>query len=422
MDLSIFKNIIVEGQELISKLEPVRRQFEFEPLARYVFVGVRQAGKSFLLYQRAKDLIKAGHSATEMVYVNFDDERLLGVKVDDLDLILQAYRSMFDKEPIIFLDEIQNIDGWEHFVRRLANQKYMVYVTGSNAKMLSRDIASTLGGRYLEKYVSPYSFREYIAASGVDFTETSLYGSGKGELDRLLAQYFDWGGFPESLMFINKRHWLNELYEKIILADIIQRNRIKNEMAFRLCIRRIADTLKTPISYNRLANMVKATGTNTNVSTISDYVNFCKDACLLFSIDNYGSKFVEKATNKKYYFIDNGLLHIFLNDSETALLENLCASVLFRKSKEQSDFEVYYYNQEVELDFYLPQSKKGIQAAYSISNPATLEREVNALVKFHKLYGLDSAEIVTFSEEDTITLADLTIRVRPLLKWLLDID
>lgn len=419
MFVSVFKNIIVEGQEIISNLELVKRKFEFEPQARYVFVGVRQAGKSYLLYQRAKELIRAGHTLTEMVYVNFDDERLLGVRAEQLDQMLQAYRAMYDQRPVLFLDEIQNIDGWEHFVRRLANQKFTVYVSGSNAKMLSRDIATTLGGRYMEIRIFPFSFKEFLKAKNVELSATSLFGSQKGELDRLLAQYFDWGGFPELMLFVNKRQWLNELYEKIILSDIIQRNNIKNEMAFRLCISRIAETLKTPISYNRLTNMVKATGVNTNVTTVSEYVNYCKDACLLFSVDNFASKFVERATNKKYYFVDNGLLHIFLNDSETALMENICAGVLYRAAVADAERGFYYYNKEVELDFYLPRTKRGVQVCYSIRNQSTLEREVNALVQFHELYGLDHAEIVTYSEETEIVRGNLTIHVVPLLKWLL---
>lgn len=418
MYTNVFKNIIFEGQEIIERLELVERDFEFEPQARYVFVGVRQAGKSYLMYQRAKALIQQGHSVTQMVYVSFDDERLLGLKAAEMDQLLQAYRSIYAHQPILFLDEIQNIDGWEHFVRRLANQKYMVYVSGSNAKMLSRDIATTLGGRFIEIKVYPYSFREYLKAHQIETTEASLYGSQRGELERRLAQYFEWGGFPELMLFINKRHWLNELYEKILLGDIIQRNKIRNEHAFRLCMRRIADSLKTPLSFNRLVSMIKATGINTNITTVSEYIGYCKDAYLLFSIENFAAKFVERSTLKKYYFMDNGLLHIFLDDSETALLENICAGVLYRKSIDEPDNEVYYYNKEVELDFYLPKSKRGIQVSYSVANQATLDREVAALVKFNALYGLDEAEIVTYAQQMELNVEGLTIHVVPLLDWL----
>lgn len=419
IDIETLKSIIVEGQELISEIHPVRRDGFLEPNARYVFVGIRQAGKSYMLYLRALELIAGGHDPREMLFVNFDDERLIGMEASDLDSILQAYASMYAMRPILFLDEIQNVDGWEHFARRLANQKYMAYITGSNAKMLSRDIASRLGARYVEQRVFPYSFREYLRANGCEVDDNWYLGRKRGEVERLLMQYFQWGGFPESLMYVNKRHWLNELYEKILLGDTVQRNRIRNEQSLRLAVMRLADNIKNPTSLNRLAAMVKATGQNTNVASISDYVRFCEEACLLFSLENYASKFVERNTVKKHYFVDNGLLNIFLTDSDTALLENMCAVALYRRSVASGDYDIYFYNKEVELDFYIPSEEKGIQACYSIRNQDTLDREVKALVMFHQSYGLKKAEIVTYSEEKTIETPGLTINVIPLSKWLL---
>lgn len=419
MNIDIFKTIIIEGQELLDNLEIIPRSFEFEESARYVFVGIRQAGKSFLLYHRARQLMSMGHKITEMLFVNFDDERLIGMTSDKLDMILQAYSSMFASKPILFLDEIQNVEGWEHFARRLANQKYHVYITGSNAKMLSRDIASTLGARYIEQYVFPYSFREYLEANNVKVDETWEYGSKRGEVYRFLESYFQWGGFPELLLYVNKRRWLNELYEKIILGDIMLRNGIRNEQALRLAVKRLAENIKNPTSYNRLANMVKATGVSTNATSVMNYIQYCKDACLLFTLDNFASKFVEKETVKKHYFIDNGLLNIFLTDSDTALLENVCASTLYRLYSDDADCDVYYYNKEVELDFYIPSKKHGIQACYSLVGGDTEEREVRALTKFHSLYGLERAEIVTYSEERVIHTASLDIQVVPLAKWIL---
>lgn len=419
MNIETLKSIIIEGQEMLPRIELVTRAFEFEQAARYVFVGVRQSGKSYLMYQRALQLIEEGEDIKRMLFINFDDERLIGMTADQLDMILQAYNSMFDMTPILFLDEIQNVEGWEHFVRRLANQKYQVYVTGSNAKMLSREIATTLGGRFIEQRIFPYSFSEYLKANGVDTHKMWQYGETKNRVARLLNDYFLWGGFPESLLYVNKRRWLNELYEKIILSDILQRNGVRNEQAMRLAIKRLAENIKTPTSYNRLANMVKATGTSTNASSVMDYVRMCKEACLIFSLDNYASKFVEKETVKKHYFVDNGLLHVFLTDSETSLLENLCALTLYRDCFGDEGEEVYYYNKEVEIDFYLPERRHAVQASFSLSDSDTQTREVRALVKFHELYGLDSAEIVTYSEERDIHANGLSINVIPLSKWLL---
>ncbi|MDE6007247.1 MAG: ATP-binding protein [Muribaculaceae bacterium] len=418
--IEVLKSIIIEGQQLLEQITAVPRDFVFERNARYVFVGVRQSGKSYMLYLRAGQLIREGHSLKEMLFVNFDDERLIGFTAADFDSILKGYGELFGGRPVLFLDEIQNVEGWEHFARRLANEKYMAYVTGSNAKMLSRDIATVLGGRYMEKYVFPYSFQEYLLAKGLSLGPNWQYGSARGEAQRYLGEYLNWGGFPEVNLYTNKRGWLNELYEKIILGDIIQRNGIKNETALRLVVKRLADCVKTPVSYNRIAGMLKGAGTSISVSSVSDYVRYCTEACMIFSMENFASKFSERNAVRKHYFIDTGLLHIFLTDSETALMENLCAITLRRKYMADREFEFYYYKKEVEIDFYIPSGKRGIQCSFSISDSVTFEREVRALEQFHKQYGLDEAEIVTYSEEMDLSRGDLRIRVVPLVKWLVE--
>lgn len=419
MNKDVFRTLIIEGQEELQEVDLYQRPFEFEEEGRYVLVGIRQAGKSYLLYQRARQLIQQGHSVKEMVYINFDDERLLGMTADDFDLILQAYNSMYPDKPILFFDEIQNINGWEHFARRLANQKYRVYITGSNAKMLSRDIATTLGARYLDEKVFPYSFREYMEAQGVSLSKEWMYGKQRNTIQQMMTTYFRWGGFPELLMYRNKRHWLNGLYEKIILGDVIQRNGIKNEQALRLAIKRLAENVKQPTAYNRLANMVKSTGVSTNTASIIDYIRLAKEACLIFSIDNYASKFVEKETIKKHYFTDNGLLSIFLTNQDTSLLENLCAIALYKKYTSDDEPRLYYYNKNVEVDFYIPEEDIAIQASYSLDDEDTKKREIGALVALHKLHPLKKAIIITYDEEDVITSNDLTIELIPIWKWLL---
>lgn len=417
----VLKKIILEGQRLLQKIEPVSRDYIFEREARYVFVGVRQAGKSYELYLRAKQLIKEGHSLEEMLFVNFDDERLMGIKATDLDQILQAYSSLYSYTPILFLDEIQNIEGWERFARRLANSKYLTFITGSNARMLSREISTTLGARYIEQYIFPYSFKEYLIANDITLDKNWIHDSkASAEVERFLHEYFEWGGFPESLSFVDKRKWINELYEKILLGDIIARHKIKNDKAVRMTFNRLAENIKNPTSYNRLWNMIKATGITTNVVSVMDYIRMAQDACLIFSLSNFASKFVERETIKKHYFIDNGLLNIFLvKESDTSLLENICAIKLYRESLQDATQTVYYYNKEVELDFYIPEKKHAVQACYSLKDYTTEQREINAIKEFHKLYGLASAEIVTYSEERKIEFADLTINVVPLAKWLL---
>lgn len=420
MNKEVFKTLIKEGQEELRDTELFQRPFEFEEQGRYVLVGIRQAGKSYLLYQRAKQYLRSGHNVQEMVYINFDDERLLGMTAGDFDLILQAYSAMYTCKPILFFDEIQNISGWEHFARRLANQKYMVFITGSNAKMLSRDIATTLGARYFDEKVYPYSFTEYLGANSIVLDKYWQLGKQRNTVQMMFNDYFQWGGFPELLLYRNKRHWLNGLYEKIILGDVIQRNGVRNEQALRLAVKRLAENVKQPTAYNRLANMVKSAGVTTNTASIIDYVRFVKESCLIFTLDNYASKFAEKETIKKHYFTDNGLLSIFLMDAKTSLLENLCAITLYKQyNKDDDSPRLYYYNKNVEVDFFIPEESLAIQASYSISDDETRKREVNALLALNKIHPLKKAMIITYDEESIVHENGLEIQVLPIWKWLI---
>ena len=416
MNKELFRAIISENQEFIGSIPLVERPLHLEESGNYVFVGVRQAGKSYLLYQRVKELLGCGINLHDIVYVNFDDERLLGMTTDDFDLILQAYYSMHGGQPILFFDEIQNVDGWANFARRLANQKHRVYVTGSNAKMLSRDIETVLGGRYLSVYVFTYSFEEYLKAIGISVSGGSQYGRKANELQRHFRTYFEWGGFPELVNFREKRVWLNSLYNRIFFNDLVVRHKVKNEDSLRMCIRRLAESVMQPCSLNRLSNLVKSTGMPCSPSTVMEYVRYLQESCLLISLDNYASKFVDKETVKKHYFIDNGLLHLFINNPDTALLENLCAINLYKRYGKG----VYYFNRNIEVDFYVPDEKLAIQASFRMSEEATLEREIKALVALHGLYETQRNLIITYEDEGIMERDGIKIEIIPVWKWLLD--
>ncbi len=413
----IFRTIIREGQEMLQSVELYDRPYDFEKNGRYVLVGVRQAGKSYMLYKRAKQLLADGHLSEELVYVDFDDERLLEMTSDDFDVILQTYKSIYPHKPILLFDEIQNIPGWEHFARRMANQKYLMFISGSNAKMLSRDIHTTLGSRYMDEVVFPYSFAEFLGAQGVELSGEWAYGQTRFQVEQMFKQYLLWGGFPESLLFTNKRRWLNDVYEKIVLNDIILRNKVKNEMALRLAFKRLAESVTKPIAYTRIANLVKGVGVSTSPSSIIQYVEFAKDAFVIFAVENYASKFVEKETVKKHYFMDNGLLSIFLTGTTSPFLENVCAIELYRRYRNK----LYFYNKNIEVDFLIPEDGYAIQVCTTLADADTKEREVGALIKLDKMENFKRMVIVTLDEEDSISISNgKIIEVIPAWKWLLE--
>ena len=215
MTKDLIKLLIAEYQAYVTQVELVRRDVELMDDQNYVFVGLRHAGKSYLMYQRIAQLLVQGHKREEILYFNFEDDRIDSLDVTDLDLIKTCYEEMYDSRPIFFLDEVQLVDRWEKFARRLADQKYQVYITGSNAKMLSSEIATTLGGRYMIHEVYPYSFAEYLKASGIDVNaKNALYAHGK-DIIRLSNTYFQHGGLPETVGMKEPRSWMSNLFSKI---------------------------------------------------------------------------------------------------------------------------------------------------------------------------------------------------------------
>lgn len=416
MEIELLKRILTDNRKWISKVALVKRDIELDENLNYVFVGLRQAGKSYLMFQRIRQLLDAGHSMDEIIYLNLDDERLFEMKAEELDLILQAHYQLNDCTPILFLDEIQNIDRWEHFARRLANEKYRVYITGSNAKMLSGEVATTLGGRYMIQEVYPYSFAEYLCANGLMFGKNWMYDSDVvNAVQRMFSSYFQYGGFPESVTVAQKRSWLSVLYQKIFLGDLVTRYKIRNDVSLKLLVKKLSESVKQPSSFSRLANIVSSAGQKIQTATVIEYIKYMEETWLLFSLTNYAAKFAEKESAKKFYFRDNGILNLFLVDPETSLLENRVAIEL----KKRYGDEVYFYNKSVEVDFYVPQVDWLIQASYSISDDATYEREVAALLKVTKHVKAKRLTIITYNEEREIKSGETSIEVLPLWKWLL---
>ncbi|MBP5503117.1 MAG: ATP-binding protein [Bacteroidales bacterium] len=419
MNKDLAKLIIAENQRLISSVTFYQRDYQFDEQLNYVLVGLRRAGKSYLLYQQIHTLLNQGHSINEILYFNFEDDRLDSVMVDDLDLIKTSYEETFDYKPFIFLDEVQNVDGWEKFARRLADQKYRVYITGSNAKMLSSQIATTLGGRYMVKEVFPYSYTEYLRARNIELNDKNAIYTYRKECLKLLENYFTFGGLPESIDVQNKRDWLSNLFNKIFFGDLIARYNIRNTEALKTLIRKLAENVKQASSYSRLANIVSAIGKKINIETISDYLGYLNESWLILPIENIVAKMADKVTNKKYYFIDNGILNLFLLDSKTSLLENIVAINLSRKFSG----EVFYYLSGVEVDFYVRSENIAIQVSYSIDDAETRAREVGALSEIDRHLHPSRLLIITKDEEETLqTSAGKTINVLPLWKFLLVVD
>lgn len=426
IDKLILKQILQNSREEIGQYRIVHRDIRTEGFNCCIFVGVRRAGKSFVLYGKIQQMLSEGHTWNEILYLNFEDERLGSLDINDMDTILECHMEMGGvAKPALFLDEIQNIDGWEKFARRVSDSKYMVWITGSNAKMLSKEMMSTLGGRYIPIEIYPFSFAEYLRWAGIPHDEKSLLSTGaRVILKQAYEEYFKWGGLPESLGLPVKRNYISSVYQKIYLGDICTRNKISNPNLLRLLIKKIAEGVKQPVSYTRLSQVLSSAGGKITVPTTSSYIGYCEDAWLLLRLHNISSTFSEKETNCKYYFVDNGIISILLTDPVTTLMENLVALQLFRiYGHDQDNERVYFYNSNVEVDFYVPEDELAIQVSYAVSKDnGTWEREVGALQKLPKALACKRRIILTYDEHQIIKDEYGTIEVIPCWKWMLGIE
>ena len=417
MNRDVLKQIIIDQKEMYLDNPLISRDYNLEENVNYCFVGIRRTGKSYMMYQQIHNLMNDGISSSQIVYVNFEDERLLEIGVDDLNTILEIGIEFSGSKgkPYLFLDEIQNVDGWEKFVRRVADMKYRINITGSNSKMLSKEIASTLGGRFMIVNVFPYSFKEYLSANHIENIMLAQIGTKKrADIVSQYGQYVTYGAFPELVDIKNKRPFLNNIYQTVYLQDIITRNKITNDFAVRLILKKIAESVTKALSFNRLTNIVKSAGISIGKQTVINYVGHMLDSYLIFSLQNYASK----KTSPKYYFMDTGLLGLMLLDCKTTQLENLVAVELIRRYGFEN---VYFFENNIEVDFYVPSENLAIQVSMQVLEDVdTLERETRAFVKLNQFIPDTKCLLITNSEETTLKCDDIEIDMIPAWKWLLD--
>ena len=417
MNRDILKQIIIDQKEMYLDNPLISRDYDLEENVNYCFVGIRRTGKSYMMYQQIHNLMNDGISSSQIIYVNFEDERLLEIGVDDLNTILEIGIEFSGSKgkPYLFLDEIQNVDGWEKFVRRVADMKYRINITESNSKMLSKEIASTLGGRFMIVNVFPYSFKEYLSANHIKNIILDQLGTKKrADIVSQYEQYVTYGAFPELVDIKNKRVFLNNIYQTVYLQDIITRNKITNDFAVRLILKKIAESVTKALSFNRLTNIVKSTGISIGKQTVINYVGHMLDSYLIFSLQNYASK----KTSPKYYFMDTGLLGLMLLDCKTAQLENLVAVELIRRYGFEN---VYFFENNIEVDFYVPSENLAIQVSMqALEDVDTLERETKAFVKLNDFIPNTKCLLITNSEETKLNCDGIKIDVVPAWKWLLD--
>ena len=415
MNKELIKKIILEHQERIPKLKVLPRNVSIAWESCTIITGPRRAGKTFLIYRQIQDLLMSGIDIRRILYINFEDERLLEMDVTGLNLILESYNELYAEMPMIFLDEIQNINTWQKFARRLADSGYLTMITGSNAQMISSELASTLGGRYLVKEIDTLSFTEYLQFQDISIENNTLFSSKRFEVQRHFEDYFYFGGFPELYQIQNKKEYLSSIFQKIFLGDIISRHQVRNPHALKLMVKKLAESTMDEVSFRRIRNIIQSAGIPVGTSTLIDYLNYFEEAFLMENLSNFHAKITERETKKKYYFRDQGFLSLFLAEPESALLE----TVVFNHLRHSYGENLFYLRNNYEIDFFIP-GKAIIQVAFSMANDQTRKREFDALQKAAETHKIEKLQIVTWSEEELIPVKNNKIHILPAWKWLLE--
>jgi len=394
-----------------------------------VVIGMRRAGKTWFCYQKMQELLGEGVEKNRILYLNFEDERLLPFAAADFQIILETYYRKFpafkDQKSYLFLDEVQRIEGWDMFVRRILDAEEMsVCITGSSSKLLSSEIATALRGRSLTAEIFPFSFKEFLAFHKVSPNATRRFGSkSKAVLQNMFGLYVRTGGFPEvqNLDEELRRQVLRNYLDVVILRDVVERYSIRNTGALRALIRHIMSAAATRFSVNKFYLSLKSQGVSCTKNDLYDFLGYLSDAFLVYQAPIYArSERVRRVNPQKIYVIDPGLLAAMsyrMTADQGAVLENV---VFMHFRRNGLNPEYYITKNGGEVDFVVAsegqKERQLFQVCWDISDPGTKKREVAALLDALKELGLRKGKIVTWLDED---LSDERIEILPAWKWLL---
>ena len=382
------------------------------PLPHAVIIsGLLRAGKSTLLAQMAHRL---GEDA--FYYVNFEDERFLSFAADDANDLYGLLVELFGERGVFVMDEIQNVPGWEHFVRRFMDMGLKFYITGSNASLLSRELGSRMTGRYVPVELFPFSFAEFLHFRGYTVPDLArLTTVSTARLQAHLGEYLRLGGIPEPLKY-PELPLARTLYDDVLYRDIATRHRIEEMRALKELGFYLMSNPASLVSFNKLKDQLRLG----SVNTVKNYVEYMQNSWLIFMANVYDfSVKRQQVAAKKVYAIDTGLANAVgfsFSPNTGRLLENLVFLALRRQTK-----EIYYYTSPAgfEVDFYLPETRQLIQVTQNLDQPATRERELRALVDAMRGLGLSSGLILADANAEPITEDGMTIEIRSLAEWLL---
>jgi len=395
------------------------------PLDRAVVLsGPRRSGKTYLMYLGIKELLARKENKNSILYVNFEDSRLVGAVSQDLNTLLEVFFEIYpdrNEKTWVFLDEIQVIPDWERFVRTLVDMENVnVFVTGSSSRLMSKEIATSMRGRSLTYNVYPFSFAEVLKAGKLEYEEYLSSGQ-MGEIIQKLEDYVKYGGFPETVRY--REEWdriLSEIVDVTIFRDIVERYDVKNIKMLKLFLNAIFNSKE--FSIHKFYNFLKSQGYKVSKNTLYTYFGYFEDSFIVFPLKrfSYSYKNIESSISKMY-LVDNGLLSLQGIRDYGRLIEN----IVFIELKRRSKGDLFYYKSTSgrEIDFIIKEGKKVselIQVCYMLDDFVTKEREVKALLQGSEELRCDNLLIITWDYEGVEIVSGKRVRYVSLCKWLLD--
>ena len=421
MKISDIEKVLLEQQDELEALEgevlihrPEEDLINLNSKLAQVVIGVRRSGKSTLCFNALR---KAG---VHYAYANFDDERLEELETKDLDNVLQTLYKIYGKFDYLFLDEIQNIDGWPLFVNRLLRQRIHIIITGSNAKLLSTELATHLTGRHHKIELFPFSFKDWCSIKDVEYTR--LTTKNKGLLSKAYDEYFRQGGFPELISGEeNPKEYISTLIDNIISQDIKKRYKIRNIDALKRLAHHILNETPTLIVKDTLQNIIGIKSER----TLGNYLMYLNQTYLISTISKYSSRSRERARNEKSYAIDVAFMdkreNAFSGENLGWRLETIVYLELLRR-KAGTENDIYYYQgRSAEADFVVCDGNKTLavyQVSYDISNDKTRKREIKGCIAGAKATKCDNIFLITDHESEVIEEDGYSIQVVPIWEWL----
>ncbi len=425
----VFAQIISEWLEDFISEDILQRDIDVPAVEQLheilAITGPRRAGKTFLMYQMITNLIAATKCKREdFLYIDFEDYRLSGVAGPDLDDLFAAFVQLSGQQPkYLFFDEIQHLADWGRILRTFHNKrKYKIVVSGSNSELLSKEIATELRGRYVELLITPYSFKEYLKQNKIDYNRHTQYLPERGNIIRAFDQYLFNGSFPEVTLKENekeRRKLLHNYYYTVFYNDIIDRYNIKAKDTLNGLMSQAVNGYSELFSISSFEKSLKQAEIPTSKRTISNYLQYLKNAYFLILIEKFSYSTRKRMMNPvKLYLIDTGFSALGINFSENRgkLLENIVAIELFRRGE-----KVFYYKEKRECDFLIIRNTKpeiAIQVCWEL-NQQNIKRELEALIEIKENLSTKENFVLTYDQDDEIEYRSQKFILIPVWKWLL---